>query len=64
MQKIIKNAIKCNHCGDIIESTNTRVYVACSCGRCIVDGGHYYLRRGFKDLDDFKELSEIEEIGE
>ena len=40
---IIRNAIKCKICGDIIESF----------------GGHEYLRRSAKSFDDIIELSEI-----
>lgn len=31
--KIIRNAIRCNLCGDEIESTDRHQYVTCSCGR-------------------------------
>lgn len=59
MKKIITNKIKCNHCGDIIESKHVHDYKSCSCGTVAVDGGHYYLRRCFKnDINDFEELSE------
>ena len=51
MRKIIKNAIQCKLCGDIIESTYCHDYVECKCGACVVDGGHQYLRRGFKEED-------------
>ena len=60
--KIIKNAIRCNLCGDEIESTNRHDYVSCSCGACAVDGGHDYLRRSFKDKDCYIDLSETVEI--
>ena len=40
MRKIIRNAIRCNHCGDVIESTYRHEYVPCSCGQVAVDGGH------------------------
>lgn len=61
MKKIIRNRIRCIHCGDIIESKSVHDYVPCSCGSCAVDGGHEYLRRtgGF---DDFEELSEFEDV--
>ena len=49
MRKIIKNAIQCKLCGEIIESTYRHEYVECKCGSCAVDGGHDYLRRSFKD---------------
>ena len=55
--KIIRNAIRCKLCGDVIESTNRHDYVSCSCGACAVDGGLNYLRRTFKDKDCFEELS-------
>lgn len=60
MKKITKNAIKCNHCGDIIVSARRHDFVTCSCGCCSVDGGNSYLRRVFKNSpDDFTEMSEF-----
>lgn len=57
--KIIKNAIKCNHCGYVIESTHRHQFVTCSCGCCSVDGGLDYLRRCFKNSqEDYTDLSE------
>ena len=58
--KIIKNAIRCNICGDEIESKHRHDYVQCSCGACAVDGGHDYLRRSYKDKDEITELSVVE----
>lgn len=58
---ILRNAIKCNHCGDIIESTHVHDFKECSCKRVFVDGGHEYMRRGFKEKDDYTELSEYRE---
>ena len=55
---IIKNAIQCKLCGDIIESVSVHDFKTCSCGACSVDGGHDYLRRCAKSLDDFIDLSE------
>ena len=60
MRKIIKNAIQCKICGDVIESTYCHDYVECSCGACAVDGGHDYLRRCFKDKDCYIDLSVTE----
>ncbi len=62
MKKIIKNAIKCNHCGDIIESTDRHNYVECKCGACAVDGGHDYLRRSFREPGCYTELSVLEYV--
>lgn len=65
MQKIIKNAIQCNLCGDIIESTHRHNFVTCKCGCCSVDGGLDYLRRSYiHSRDDFTELSILEDTKE
>ena len=61
-RKIIKNSIKCNLCGDIIESKFRHHFVECSCGACFVDGGHAYQRIGFKEEGCYTDLSVIEEI--
>lgn len=55
---IAENKIKCNKCGDIIESTNRHDYKMCSRGSVGVDGGHDYLRR-IGDKENFTELSNI-----
>ena len=54
---IVRNAIRCNICGDEIESTHRHDYVECKCGACAVDGGHDYLRRCFKSPDCFTDIS-------
>lgn len=58
--KIIKNAIRCNICGDEIESTTRHDYVTCGCGACAVDGGHNYMRRSFKEKGCFTDISIVE----
>lgn len=58
---ILHNRIKCNHCGDIIESTHRHDFKRCKCGRVFVDGGHDYGRRGYKEEGDYTELSVFEE---
>jgi hypothetical protein len=57
--KIVRNAVRCNHCGDVIESTYRHNFVTCSCGRVSVDGGFDYLRR-CGDPSDYTDLSETE----
>ena len=65
MKRIIRNAIRCNHCGDVIESTYRHNYVECSCGTVAVDGGTDYLRRSFRHTkDDYTELSECTDTEE
>ena len=58
-EKIIHNRIKCNECGDIIESFTRHDFKYCSCGKCAVDGGKDYLRRCFAYDGVFEELSII-----
>ena len=60
MKRIIKNAIRSNFCGDVIESTYRHDYVICRCGACAVDGGHDYLRRGCKEKGCYTDPSEFE----
>ena len=62
--KIIHNRIKCNECGDIIESFTRHDFKYCSCGKCAVDGGKDYLRRCFAYDGVFEELSIIIYKGE
>ena len=54
---IIKSAIRCNICGDEIESKYRHDFVECSCGACAVDGGHDYLRRCFKEEGCYTDIS-------
>jgi len=56
---ILKNSIKCKHCGHVIESKHRHDYVTCSCGKVAVDGGKDYLKRAFatKPENDYEELS-------
>ena len=63
MQKITVNKIKCNKCGDIIESIHRYDFKYCQCGTVAVDGGKEYLKRIFKNsTDDFTDLSEYLEM--
>lgn len=63
MQRIIRNAVRCRHCGDVIESRGVHDFESCSCGAVFVDGGHAYLRRGFPTSpeEDYEELSVVED---
>ena len=45
------NKAKCLKCGDVIESSHRHDFVTCSCGNLSVDGGHDYLKRGFKSSE-------------
>ena len=62
-RKVIKNSVRCNLCGDIIESTFRHHYVECSCGACFVDGGHDYQRIGYAEEGCFTNLSVYADIG-
>lgn len=64
MRKIIKNAIQCKLCDDVIESIYRHDYVERSCSSCAVDGGYEYLCRYCKNQDCYIELSVTEDVGE
>ena len=56
MKRLVINRIKCNKCGDVIESTYTHDFKWCKCHSVFVDGGLDYARRG-GNLEDITELS-------
>ncbi|MCA4756938.1 hypothetical protein H8Z60_31030 [Mycolicibacterium fortuitum] len=56
-KKIIRNAIRCKYCLNIIESIVLYDYKECACGKVGLDGGHDYLGRTGSP-DDYEELSE------
>jgi len=58
--KIIRNAIRCNICGDEIESTTRHDFVTCKCGVCSVDGRHEYLKRVSVDESHYTDISIVE----
>jgi tRNA(Ile2) C34 agmatinyltransferase TiaS len=60
--KILVNKIKCNKCGEIIESVHRHDFKFCKCGSVAVDGGKDYLKRNFTVVSDYTEMSEIVEI--
>lgn len=61
MPRIIRNAIRCKKCGEVIESETVHDFKFCSCGSCAVDGGHDYLRR-CGNRENWEELSEAEKV--
>lgn len=60
-KKIIRNAIKCKHCLDIIESTSTHDCKYCSCRKVGVDGGLDYFKR-LGEPEDYEELLEVKGV--
>ena len=58
--KIIRNALRCNVCGEEIESRHVHDFVTCRCGACSVDGGREYLRRCFRERDCYTDISVTE----
>ena len=55
--KIILNKIRCNKCGDEIESNSIHDFKWCKCNSVAVDGVLYYLKRISKNKNDYTELS-------
>jgi len=64
MKKLVKNAIRCKHCGEVLVSRYGHDFVQCKCGACFADGGLDYLRRGFRTSpdEDYEDLSEYEDV--
>lgn len=54
---IFENKAKCLVCRDIIMSENRHHMKTCKCGNLSVDGGSWYLKRGFNMDESYKELS-------
>lgn len=54
---LLRNAVRCNLCGDEVESVHRHDFRFCKCGAVAVDGGLDYTRRVFNRRDDFTELS-------
>mgnify|MGYP001352997143 CR=1 FL=1 len=57
--RILVNKIRCNKCGEEIESTSTHDFKWCRCKSVAIDGGLDYLRRIAKNKNDYTELSII-----
>lgn len=56
-RRLVRNAVKCGKCNDIIESKHRHDFVTCPCGNVSVDGGLDYARRVFQTTD-WTDLSE------
>ena len=52
------NKAQCKLCKTIIESKHRYQFVGCECGEIFVDGGLDYLRRLYKNKENFIDLSE------
>ncbi len=52
------NRAKCLLCQEIITSRNRHDFTTCKCGSLSVDGGSWYLKRSFKEIGQYEELSE------
>lgn len=61
MKRLIRNAVKCNCCGDIIESKFVHDIQECSCKTIAVDGGLEYCKVSgcFGDWEDLCEYEEV-----
>ena len=57
--RIKVNKIRCNKCGEIIESKSVHDFKFCQCGAVAVDGGHDYLRRYYKEEGCYTDTSII-----
>ena len=66
VKQMIKNAIKCLKCNDIIESKHQHDFKWCECKSVFVDGGLTYRRIGgdLSMIEDMSEYIEIDEVAE
>lgn len=60
MKKILVNKVRCNKCGDVIESETRHDFKWCKCKSVAVDGGHDYLKR-VSVPGSWEDLSEVSE---
>lgn len=60
MKKILVNKVRCNKCGDVIESETRHDFKWCKCKSMAVDGGHDYLKR-VGVPGSWEDLSEVSE---
>jgi hypothetical protein len=58
MKTIVRNALKCARCFDVIESVRRHDFRWCKCGAVFVDGGKDYIRRG----GDFEAMISLDEF--
>lgn len=59
-QKLVRNALRCNACGDEIVSVHRHDFNCCKCGAICIDGGLEYTRRA-GDIYNYTDLSVYEE---
>lgn len=62
MARIIRNAIRCKKCGDIIESKTVHDFKFCSCGACARGWWSLTILRRCGNLEDWEELSKAEKV--
>ena len=53
--RLIRNAIQCLLCSEVIVSRHRHDYVSCKCGNMDVDGGNEYRRRGWRKENAYRE---------
>lgn len=58
--KILRNALKCRECGDVIESVSTDEWVFCSCHRCGLRGGTEFVETTLIDYPKYDLITERE----
>lgn len=62
MRRLVRSAIECPNCGDTIESTDSMLKIACSCGRTRLEGGLTHQKIGWTLGSKYRDLSEWKDI--
>lgn len=61
-RRLVRNAVRCCICGDVIESRHRTDYKRCVCGNAMVDGGLDYRRTGQHEPDSIQPLYEYADV--
>jgi hypothetical protein len=61
-KRLKRNAIRCKHCDEVIESKSVHDFRKCGCGKVFVDGGLDYQRCGWPggEIEDSIDFSPTE----
>jgi hypothetical protein len=62
VRRLVRSAVECPACGDVLESTDLLPRATCGCGRTRLDGGLHHQKIGWTLGSKYRDLSEWETI--